>query len=80
VFDPLEVMERSSRSAPAREDAAVRRPALKARLRPARDDEQGQLVEYTAILVFVSIAGVAVLTAIGLRVDELLALARDAFP
>jgi Flp pilus assembly pilin Flp len=43
--------------------------------------EEGQgITEYAVILVFVSIVGVALLTVIGLKVDELLATARDAFP
>jgi Flp pilus assembly pilin Flp len=43
--------------------------------------EEGQgITEYAVILVLVSIVGVTLLTAIGLRVTELLATARDAFP
>jgi Flp pilus assembly pilin Flp len=50
-------------------------------LRLILGSEEGQgLTEYAVILVFVSIVGVTLLTAIGLKVDDLLAVARDAFP
>ena len=50
-------------------------------LRLIRDCEAGQgVTEYAVIGILVSIVGVALLTAIGLRVEELLASARDAFP
>jgi Flp pilus assembly pilin Flp len=54
---------------------------LHGRLRCIRNGEEGQgMTEYAVILVFVSIVGVALLTEIGLKVVDLLALARDSFP
>jgi Flp pilus assembly pilin Flp len=44
-----------------------------------REEGQG-ITEYAVILVLVSIVGVTLLTAIGLKVEDLLATARDAFP
>jgi Flp pilus assembly pilin Flp len=50
-------------------------------LRLIRYCEKGQgVTEYAVIAVLVSIVGVALLTEIGLRVEDLLASVRDAFP
>jgi hypothetical protein len=71
-------MGRASRSEPGVQEATVRGRSFG--IRSICSCEQGQLVEYTTILVFVSIVGVALLTAVGLRVEELLGRVLDGFP
>jgi Flp pilus assembly pilin Flp len=61
-------------------DGRRRVKSAAATIRSIWKHEEGQtLVEYTLILVIVSIVGIALLTEIGLRVEELLQGVLDGF-